>query len=269
MAEPTKQGEPKQGEPILQVEDVWYRYLGRFPALAGVSLAVYPGEFLAVLGANGSGKSTLLRLLAGLIHPERGRVRAFGVELRPETLEDAAFGPAFRARVGVLFQNPDSQLFNATVEEEIAFAPLQMGLDQGEVARRVEAMLALLDLGHLRDRPPFQLSGGEKKRVALAAVLAQGPEVLLLDEPMAGLDPRSQDHLADLLAELHRHGRTIVMATHDLDAARLLAGRVVVLGEDHRVAADGPPEAILRDTALLRAANLISARDRRGAGARE
>lgn len=248
--------------PLFQVEDVWYRHLGRFPALSGVSFDVFPGEFLALLGANGTGKSTLLRLLAGLIFPERGRIRAFGTELRPDVLEDAAFGPAFRARVGVLFQHPDSQLFNASVEEEIAFAPLQMGLGPEEVARRVDEMLEYLDLGDLRDRAPFQLSGGEKKRVALASILVQGPEVLLLDEPMAGLDPRSRDRLMDLLAELGAHRRTILMATHDLEAVGLLAGRVVVLGEGHRVAADGTPDTVLRDTSLLQAANLISARHR-------
>ena len=250
--------EPR-GEPVYQVESVWYRHLGQFPALAGVSLQVRRGELIALLGANGSGKSTLLRLLAGLLFAEQGRVVAFGSELTPQTLEDRSFGPAFRARVGVLFQHVESQLFNATVEEEIAFAPLQMGLAPEEVAGRVRDLLELFGLGALRERPPFRLSGGEKKRVALAAVLAQNPEVLLLDEPLAGLDPRSQDQVLDLLAELHAGGRTLVLATHDVEIARLLATRVVILGEDHRVRADGPPE-LLDDVTLLVDVNLISAR---------
>lgn len=246
--------------PLFQVQDVWYRHLGRFPALAGVSFDVQRGDFVALLGANGSGKSTLLRLLAGLIFPEKGRVVAYGTELGPAALDDRDFGPAFRARVALLFQDSDSQLFNATVQDEVAFAPLQLGLDEAEVIRRVADTLELLDLTPLRDRAPFRLSGGEKKRVALASILVHSPEVLLLDEPMAGLDPRSRDRLADLLAALHARGATVVMATHDLETVQLLARRVIVLNEEHRVVADGSPEAILRDHALLRDANLVSAR---------
>ncbi len=247
-------------EPVFRMEGVWYRYYGRFLALAGVSLEVWPGESVALLGANGSGKSTLLRIMAGLLLPDSGRVAAFGTTLCPEVLDDARMGQEFRARVGIVFQDADCQLFNATVAEELAFGPLQVGLNEAEVARRVADVLALLKLEHLRERVPYRLSGGEKKRVALGAVLTCNPEVLLLDEPTAGLDPRSRDGLEDLLAALHQAGKTIVVATHDLELARSLTRRAIVLGEDHRVMAHGEAVALLGDTDLLLAANLVSPR---------
>ncbi|MDI3317548.1 MAG: ATP-binding cassette domain-containing protein [Bacillota bacterium] len=245
---------------IFRAEAVEFRYPGGFPGLDGVTLEIRRGEGLALLGANGSGKSTLLRLLAGLDFPSGGRVLAWGRELTPALLDDVAFGPAFRARVGVLFQNVDSQLFNATVREEVAYGPVQLGLPASEVERRVADVLRLLELEELADRPPFRLSGGEKKRVALAAVLASNPEVLLLDEPLTALDPRSQDAMIDLLRTLAATGKTLVVATHDLESARFLAGRAAVLGEDHRLVAAGPVDRVLEDEEMLVGANLVSGR---------
>ena len=150
-------------------------------------------------------------------------------------------------------------MFSSTVREEIAFGPLTMGLPADAVVARVEDTLALLDIADLADRAPYQLSGGQKKRVAIASVLVMNPEVLLFDEPTAALDPRTQQWMVELIVELHAAGKTIVLATHDLETLPVLADRCVVLDEHHAVAADGPPREILTDGALLRANNLVHA----------
>ena len=186
---------------VFVVDDVKYRYLDRFVALAGVSLTVRAGERVALLGANGCGKSTMLKLLAGLIVPESGTVHAFGTELTEAVLDDDQFGRAFRARVGFVFQSSDAQLFSPTVRDEVSFGPLHLGFECSEVEQRVDDVLALLDIAELADRAPYQLSGGEKKRVAIASVLVTNPDVLLLDEPTAGLDPRTQDLFRALIEE--------------------------------------------------------------------
>jgi cobalt/nickel transport system ATP-binding protein len=245
------------GEPVLECEDLHYAYLDRFVALDGVSLSVRASERLALLGANGSGKSTLLKVLDGLIFCDRGRYRAFGELVTEDALEDEQFSRGFRSRVGYVFQNSDAQLFSPTVREEIAFGCLQLGLSREESAARVEDVLALLDIGELASRAPFQLSGGQKKRVAIASVLVMNPEVLLFDEPTATLDPRTSGWLRDLLAELHHAGKTIVLATHDLHALDQVADRCVVFAEDHTVLAGGTPAQILEDVPLLLRANLV------------
>lgn len=244
-------------DPLLALDDVAYAYLGRFPALDGVSLRVERGERLALLGANGCGKSTLLKILDGLVVPDRGAYRAFGEPVTEDSLEDEQFNAAFRGRVGFVFQNSDTQVFSQSVREEIAFGPLNMGLDPAVVEARVADTLAMLEIAPLADRPPYRLSGGEKKRVAIASVLVMNPDVLLFDEPTAALDPRTQQWLVELIGELHQAGKTIVLATHDLDALPLLADRGVVLGEDHRVAGEGTPDAVLADRDLLLRANLV------------
>jgi len=209
------------------------------------------------MGPNGCGKSTLLKVLAGLIFPDSGSVRAFGQFLTPASLGRLSFFREFRRRVGLVFQNSDAQLFNPTVFEEIAFGPAQLGFPPDEVACRVRDMLALMEIEELADRAPFQLSEGQKRRVALAAVLAVDPEVLLLDEPTTGLDPRTNDRLVEILWGLRRLGKTMLVATHDLELARLVTDRSVVIGEDHRVWADGPTAEILADRDLLYRANLV------------
>ncbi|MCU1453592.1 MAG: Sulfate-transporting ATPase [Acidimicrobiales bacterium] len=243
-------------EPLLEVHDLHYAYLGRFPALAGVSLTVEAGEKLALLGANGCGKSTLLKVLDGLLFPDAGTYRAFGAEITETGLEDEQRNRGFRSRIGFIFQNSDAQVFSPTVREEVAFGPLTMGLDAAEVEARVHDTLAMLNIAPLAERAPYQLSGGEKKRVAIASVLAMNPEVLLFDEPTAALDPRTQGWLIELIVELNAAGKTIVLATHDLDTLPLLADRAVVFGEDHRLAATGPPDELLADHDLLLITNL-------------
>jgi cobalt/nickel transport system ATP-binding protein len=242
---------------LLAVDQASYAYLERFPALDRVSLRVRRGEKLALLGANGCGKSTLLKLLDGLLFADAGGYCAFGEPVTEDALEDEQFNAAFRARVGFVFQNSDAQVFSPTVREEIAFGPLNMGLPADGVTQRVDDMLAMLDINDLAERAPHQLSGGQKKRVAIASVLVMNPEVLLFDEPTAALDPRTQHWLRALIVQLHRAGKTIVVATHDLDHVDLLADRCVVFSEEHRVIADDTTDRIVTDRSLLRDVNLV------------
>jgi cobalt/nickel transport system ATP-binding protein len=244
-------------EPLLSAEGLCYSYLERFAALADVSLEVQRGERLALLGANGCGKSTLLKILAGLIFPDRGSYRAFGEEVSEPKIEDEQFSRGFRARVGFVFQNSDAQVFSPTVREEIAFGPLQLGLAPGEIEERMNDVVALLEIGELIERAPYQLSAGQKKRVAIASVLVMNPELLLLDEPTAGLDPRSRHWLLELMGELGAAGKTIVFATHELEQLEWVADRCLVLSEAHRLLAEGAPSEILSDRELLLRANLI------------
>jgi cobalt/nickel transport system ATP-binding protein len=242
---------------MFECVDVHYSYLERYPALAGISLQIAAGEKVALLGANGCGKSTLLKLLDGLLFADAGTFRAFGTDVTEDHLEDEQFSRAFRGRVGFIFQNSDAQVFSPTVREELAFGPLNMGLPQNEIEHRVDDTLAMLDIVGLADRAPYQLSGGEKKRVAIGSVLVMNPEVLLFDEPTAALDPRTQQWMVELIVELHGAGKTIVLATHDLETLPFVADRCVVLDEAHRVAADGPVDAVLGDVALLHSTNLV------------
>ena len=244
-------------EPLLVCTDVSFSYLERFPALDAVSMEVRPGEKLALLGANGSGKSTLLKVLDGLVFPQAGSFSAFGHAVTEDTLEDEQMSQGFRSRVGFVFQNSDAQVFSPSVTEEIAFGPLQMGLSREETVTRIDEVLAMLDIADLADRAPFQLSGGQKKRVAIASVLVMNPEVLLFDEPTAALDPRTQEWLTGLIEELSAAGKTIVHATHDLDALERLADRCLVFSEAHRIVAEGTPQDILADRDLLLDVNLI------------
>lgn len=249
-------------EQVLVCNDLHYSYLDRFPALNGVDLTVHPGEKLALLGANGSGKSTLLKVLNGLIFPSSGTFTAFGEPVTEDTLEDEQMNTAFRSRIGFVFQNSDAQVFSPTVREELAFGPLQLGLDRTQAVDRVSDVLAMLDIADLADRAPFQLSGGQKKRVAIGTVLIMNPEVLLFDEPTAGLDPRTGEWLTGLIEELAAAGKTIVMATHDLDNLDRLADRCLVFSEDHRIIADGTPTEILGQRQLLLDVNLTHTRTR-------
>jgi len=248
--------------PVLATAEVSYAYLGRFPALDRVSLEVARGERVALLGANGCGKSTLLKVLDGLLAPDAGTFTAFGAQVTEDRLEDEQFNRGFRSRVGFIFQNSDAQVFSPTVREEIAFGPLNMALPRDLVEARVADTLAMLEIGDLADRAPYQLSGGQKKRVAIASVLVMNPEVLLFDEPTAALDPRTGQWLTELIVDLHEAGKTIVLATHDLATLDVLADRCVVFSEDHRIVAEGPPADVLGRTDLLLGVNLIHERSR-------
>jgi len=245
---------------ILSVHDVVHRYLDRYTALDGVSLDITRGEKVALLGANGCGKSTLLKVLDGLLFADTGTYEAFGEKVTEDALEDEQFSRAFRSRVGFVFQNADAMVFSPTVREEIAFGPLTMGLDTDVVEQRVVDTLAMLDIAALADRAPYQLSGGQKKRVAIASVLVMNPEVLLFDEPTAALDPRTQQWLIELMVELHHAGKTIVLATHDLDTLEVIADRCAVMSEEHQIVRTGTVGEVLDDRRLLLDVNLIHER---------
>lgn len=243
--------------PLFDLRDVWFDYEG-ITALRGLSLEIGRGERLALLGANGSGKSTLLRLLDALCFPSRGSITFDGQALTPQHLGDDGFSMAFRRRVGLVFQNPDVQLFNPTVFDEVAFAPLQLGWPKANLLERVQQALELMAISHLRERPPYRLSGGEKKRVALASVIVLDPDVLLLDEPTSTLDPRSQSQIIDLLQQWKGSSKTIVTATHQLEIVEDIADRLVVL-EAGQVCGMGTPAEILGSQELLLRANLVHA----------
>ena len=240
---------------VFRVCDVSFRY-HQVPALNGLSMHVAPGERVALLGANGSGKSTLLRLLAGLAFPEHGEISFFGRPLTASAFKDDAFFFRFRQRVGMVFQNPDVQLFNPSVFDEVAFGPLQLRWPKQQVRERVEAALESMGIGHLRDRAPHRLSGGEKKRVALASVLVTDPEVLLLDEPSAALDPLSQAQIVHLFASWKNGAKTVITATHDLDTLEDISDRCYVF-QAGGIAGVGTPLEVLHDVPLLERTGLV------------
>ncbi len=239
---------------IFEIERLTYRY-ENVAALDDFTLTIPERSRIALVGANGSGKSTLLRILDGLYFGQQGAVRFRGEELSEDAFAHNDFAFWFRRQVGLVFQNPDVQIFNPTVFDEIAFGPLQMRWPKSEVRDRVGAALERFRIAHLKDRAPHRLSGGEKKRVALASVLVLDPEVLLLDEPTAALDPRSQSELIDQLVEWGGGVKTVITATHDLEHLAHIADRCCVL-ESGRLAAEGTPRDILADRALLERANL-------------
>jgi cobalt/nickel transport system ATP-binding protein len=250
---------------VFELDSVSYGYdsranpaAGLQRALDGISLEIGPGTRVALLGANGSGKSTLLRLLDGLDFPASGTIRFHGARLSRERFEDEAFAFDFRRRVGLVFQNPDAQLFSVTVFDEIAFAPLQLRLPRLEIIQKVEKAMEEMQIADLRGRPPHRLSGGEKKRVALASVLVLDPEVLLLDEPTAGLDPRSQSQILDLLVGWGDGSTTVITATHDLGLVEDVSDFCFVL-EKGRIAARGVPADVLHDQDFLARMNLLHA----------
>jgi cobalt/nickel transport system ATP-binding protein len=239
------------------LDGVCHFYGTGLPALDRIDLTVEAGQHVAIVGANGSGKSTLLKMLDGLVFCSSGTITAFGHPLTEDALEEPAFRQEFRSRVGFVFQDADVQLFCNTTFDELAFGPLQLGLDPDEVRARVAEVAKAMRIEKLLDRAPYTLSGGEKKRVAIASVLTIRPRVLLMDEPTNALDPRSQVWLLDVLEEWRRTGRTVVIATHDLSAAAESCERMIVLSEEHGVVADGPPEDVLAQRDLLLHVNLI------------
>lgn len=230
----------------LRFEQVCHRYPDGHEALRDVSFEVTHGEKVAVIGANGAGKSTLLLHTDGLLLPTSGQVIVGGVPVTRRTL------PTIRRTVGYLFQQPDDQLFMPTVGEDVAFGPANMELDDAEIERRVAEALAAVGATDLRDHSPNRLSGGQKKRVAIATILAMEPSILVMDEPTAALDPMARQQLVELLRTF-RH--TTLIATHDMELVRELCPRVLVL---HRgtLAADGPTNELLANRALLAACEI-------------
>jgi len=234
-------------EPIIQVESLSFSYSGSRPALIDLNLEVNPGEKVALVGPNGAGKSTLLLHLNGILRTRNGsRVQIDGLEVSDKTLR------AVRAKVGLVFQDPDDQLFSPTVFEDVAFGPLHMGLPEAEVRERVARAMAAVGMVGYEDRMPHHLSLGERKRVAIATVLAMEPQVLVLDEPSAGLDPRARRRLIHLLQGLPQ---TMLVASHDMRLVWDLCPRTAIL-DGGRLVADGPTADLLRDEGLMAAHGL-------------
>jgi cobalt/nickel transport system ATP-binding protein len=242
---------------IYKLENISYMYGENIDALNSVSFEVEEGQMLGLLGANGSGKSTLLSIMGGLYFPCDGVIEFKGNELSQNSLREENFRKNFRKSVGIVFQNPDLQLFTGSVFEEICFGPLHLGFTKEQCHEIGENIISRFNLTALKERPPHSLSGGEKKRVAIASVLASEPEVLLLDEPTLGLDPKSAGQITDMIIELNESGKTVVSATNDMIAAPEIADRVIVLGENHRLLAEGSIEEILAKEDVLLGANLI------------
>ena len=242
---------------IFSLKGVWFSYLGKFPALAGVDIDIKPGEKISIIGANGTGKSTLLHLLDGLIFADKGSLNFCGKELNEKSFNDVEFSRNFRRKVGFVFQNPDVQLFCPSVKEDILFGPLQLGLAKNEIQKRLEKLITILGIKGLLDRSPNQLSIGEKRKVALASTLIINPEIIILDEPTAGLDPLTSRHIIDLLIDENINGKTIITSTHDLHIVGEVSDIVYVFGADNKIVKFGQAESILNDAALLTANNLV------------
>jgi len=235
---------------MIEVKDVSFTYPTGVEALKGVSLTIKDGEFVAVMGQNGAGKTTLVKQFNGLLKPSRGEVLVDGVSTRDVSVAKLA------RKVGFVFQNPDHQLFSETVEEEIAFALRNFGFDEATIDRRVTWALNLLDLTEYRKTSPFMLSGGERKRVALASVLAWDPSVVILDEPTIGQDHRQKENLRQFIVQLNGQGKTVVVVTHDVEFVAECNPRVVLM-TDGKVIADGEAKRILTDTTLALRASIV------------
>ena len=230
----------------VEVRGLEHRYADGTWALRGVDCRIHPGEAVALVGANGAGKSTLLLHLVGLLRPSAGSVRIGDLPVLPTTLAQV------QRSVGYVFQDADDQLFMPTVEEDVAFGPLNLGLPPDEARARVHAALERVGALHLAARAPYRLSGGEKRAVAIAGVLAMAPDILVLDEPSSGLDPAARRRLIGLLRSF---SHTRIVASHDLDLVLDVCTRVLVMHEG-RIEADGPPLEIFADTALLQRCHL-------------
>ncbi len=236
---------------MLEVKNIKYSYNSDYQALRGVSLKVEKGEMVALLGKNGAGKSTLFLHLNGIYEPDEGQVFIDGEELK----YDKKSLLKFRQKVGIVFQNPDDQIFAPTVEEDVAFGPLNLGLAMEEVQDRVEHALARVGMTGYEKTAPHHLSGGQKKRVAIAGILAMKPEIMVLDEPTAGLDPQGVVDLSKLLRELNDDGITIIISTHEVDLVPNYAQRVFVL-VDGQLIGEGTPKEIFAKPEILQQANL-------------
>lgn len=230
----------------VEVNDLRFKYPDGREALNGVTLSIAPGEKVALVGPNGAGKSTLMLHLNGILELQQGEVCSCGLPVRKENLGRV------RAAVGLVFQDPDDQLFSPTVFDDVAFGPLHMGLPEDDVRRRVRDALAAVDMADAIDRVSHHLSVGQKKRIAIATVLSMDPEILALDEPSAGLDPRARRGLINLLRALPQ---TMLVSTHDMRMVAELFPRTVIMDQG-LVVADGPTPQILSDAALLEAHGL-------------
>lgn len=241
---------------MIDIKNVFYFY-NKIPALKDVNLKISKGESVALIGPNGSGKSTLLKVINGIVYPDKGTYFFDGEKINSKKLQNDVFSKYFHKRIGFVFQNSEVQLFCTNVYDEIAFGPRQMGLSEKDVDKRVEDMLNLLKINELKDRPPYHLSGGEKKKVAIASVLALNPDVLTFDEPMNGLDPKTKRFLRDLMIQLNIVGKTIICCTHDFEYVENVFKRAIVMSSNNTIIRDDDYNIVLNDKDFLYKNNII------------
>ena len=220
--------------PIINLSHISYNY-EEVSALNDISLEIYAGELIFFTGPNGCGKSTLFKLLNGLIFPTKGEYYFDNKKIDKNTLQNNIFTKNFHKRIGYIFQNPDVQLFNATVYDEIAFGPRQMNLTEEIIHQRVNELLIYLNIQHLQDRPPYHLSGGEQKKVALAAILALNPDVLMIDEPLNGLDNKTRQWFKEFLIDFIKANKTILISTHEQELLSLPHSRIIKFNDEHTI----------------------------------
>lgn len=235
---------------MIKLENVSFTYKNKL-ALDNVNVHIKEGESMAIIGPNGSGKSTFLKLLNTIIFPSQGKYIFDKIEINENKLKDNKYLKLFHKKLGFVFQNSDTQLFCSTVFEEIAFGLMQMELPEDEVNKRTHDCLNLLNIDKLKEEHPYNLSGGEKKRVAIASVLAMNPEVITLDEPMNGIDPKGKRLLRDLLVALNKSGKTIICATHDFEYIDGIFNRVIVFSEEHKIIRDDKYDNVISDEKFL------------------
>jgi len=241
---------------MINLENISFTYKNKL-ALDNVNVHINEGESIAIIGPNGSGKSTFLKLLNAIIFSSQGKYTFNKAEINEKYLKDNKNLKLFHKRLGFVFQNSDTQLFCPTVFEEIAFGLMQMELPIEEVNERVNDCLRLLNIEKLKEEHPYNLSGGEKKRAAIASVLAMNPDVITLDEPMNGIDPKGKRFLRDLLVDLNKSGKTIICATHDFEYIEGIFNRAIVFSEEHKIIRDDTYENIIKDEQFLRQYNII------------
>lgn len=220
--------------PIINLSHINYNY-EEVSALNDISLEIYAGELIFFTGPNGCGKSTLFKLLNGLIFPTKGEYYFDNKKIDKNTLQDNMFAKNFHKRIGYIFQNPDVQLFNATVYDEIAFVPRQMNLNEEIIHQRINELLIYLNIQHLQDRPPYHLSGGEQKKVALAAILALNPDILMIDEPLNGLDNKTRQWFKEFLMDFIKANKTILISTHEQELLSLPHSRIIKFNDKHTI----------------------------------
>ena len=235
---------------MLEVKDLYYTYSTGLEALKGISLTVNDGEFLAVMGQNGAGKTTLVKHFNGLLKPTKGEIRVDGVSTRDVSVAKLA------RNVGFVFQNPDHQLFSETVEEEIIFALRNFGFEKAVIEKQVDWALNLLDVTQYRKTSPFMLSGGERKRVALASILAWDPQVIILDEPTIGQDHQQKEKLQQFILQLNAQKKTVIVVTHDVEFVAECSPRVILMSQG-KIVVDGTAKKILTNPKLLAQASIV------------
>jgi len=236
---------------VIETKDVSYQYPDGTSALENVNFRAPKGKIVALLGPNGAGKSTLFLHFNGILQPSAGKIL---VDDQPLSYDKKAL-MRIRQKVGIVFQNPDDQLFAPTVLEDVAFGPFNMGLNQDEVEKRVKEALTRVGMEGYEKKPPHHLSGGQKKRVAIAGILAMRPEIMVLDEPTSGLDPKGASQILRILYQLNQEGMSIVISTHDVDLVPLYASQVYIIS-DGRIIKEGNPPEVFGDVKTIRGANL-------------